>query len=124
MGIQEDLDSLRKDVPGCEVVAYADIDAGLVLVASSDSSPRRELLDELCGVAVRHFAKAAYPGLEAPDMALERSHNKPVQVFLRNLTEPTEVVCAICKPDTDLDAYITNARDLLDRTATASGDDA
>lgn len=115
MGIQEDLDALRQSVPGCDVVAFADIGTNLVLVASSEGSPRRELLDQLCGAAVGHFGKNAVADLDVPDIALDAEANGPVRIFMRDRSEPSDAICAICKPDVDIEAYLSNARDLLDR---------
>ena len=46
--VADTLDALRRDLPGCTLVAYGDLDAGLVLASSAADRPPREVLDALC----------------------------------------------------------------------------
>lgn len=48
MNVTEALQTLRRDLPGCALVAYGDLDARLVLASASDTRHPREVLDALC----------------------------------------------------------------------------
>lgn len=119
MGVEDELEALRADFPGCAVIAFADLDTRLVLVSSGESAARRDTLDRLCAGAVELFAMAERAGVTAPDTVL-RSEAGRIEVSLRDPNSPNDALCAICAMETDLGGYLSRARDVL-RTLGDSG---
>lgn len=124
MGVAEELQKLRQSEAGCRLVAFADIDAQLVLVSDSAETARRETLDSLCASATRIF-EASQTGtgdvLTGADTAVEVAGSE-MQIFLRNTADPTDVICCICAADTDAVQFITTARQALNDIASEGGD--
>lgn len=112
MGVAEELETLRADVPGCAVIAFADLQTRIVLVSSSEGAARRETLDSLCAGAVALFEAAARAGEPEADIAL-RSHGGMTEIALRDSERMDEALCAICTPGTDVSAYLARAREVL-----------
>ena len=55
--IGEELDQFRRSFPECVIVSLADLSTGMVLAASTRSEQPQEVLDALCGEAVRAIAR-------------------------------------------------------------------
>lgn len=125
MTVNEELETLRADRPGCDLVGYADLGSGMVLTSVGRNSRPRELMDALAAEAVALLDGASLPGLvdllspdadrldEAVVMAPDRAH-----VFVRSPVEPGEAIVVVCTPATPLDALISDARGLLRRFGT------
>lgn len=127
MSVTDELDSLRQAVEGCQLVAYADIDAGLVLVSSSATRASREVLDSLCAEAAGVFAAADMgdeaDGLTTADIGLSLSGDS-TRLFLRDVNEGSDAICIVCDPQTDVDLLLTRARTSLPHIFGALGDGA
>lgn len=105
----EQLDAAREAVPGCSVVAFADLSAGLVLCVSASRRPPQELLDQLCamavdlldGAAAKSALRALGPeGEEDPatvakvDCAIALPAGRSC-LFIRSATDPVEALCCL-----------------------------
>lgn len=51
MDVAAELDRLRQDVPGCDIVVLADLSTDMVLASSADLPPSQESLDKLTAIA-------------------------------------------------------------------------
>ncbi|MEM0934690.1 MAG: hypothetical protein AAF646_03765 [Pseudomonadota bacterium] len=120
MGVEDELGALRAAFPGCSIIAFADLEARIVLVSSSASTARRDTLDGMCSSAVAMFAAAERAGEHAADTVL-RSQNGSLEVALRDPVRRDDALCAICAPETDLDGYLLRARAVLDALAQEGG---
>lgn len=74
MSVQALLDKCRRDVAGCDIVAFGDYQSLLILRSSQDCHIRREALDTLCSEAAGGFTK-----LDA--IACSTAENKPLRTF-------------------------------------------
>lgn len=114
--VVDELNSLRKAVPGCDVVAFADLSTQMVLVTSSDRSIPREEMDALSaeGSAVLGRSKDGPLGLGRPGSAVVAT-STGLRIFLRASAEPSDALCCIAKSDLDVAAFLAQARPCLDR---------
>jgi hypothetical protein len=121
MDVSEQLDNLRNAFPECELMALADISAGLVLCASSGETRPREQLDAICaqarslldGAAAKDcLAAVRDEGAPAPQQALSLSDGR-LSLFLRSPHIPTDVLCCICRPDVDIATMAERGRAYL-----------
>lgn len=123
MNISAQLDGLRMAVSGCSLVAFGDLDARLVLRASSDKPRPQEQLDELCSQAAGFLSDAAgnavmtrvfgEPG-DAPTEAIVLTSDD-VRVFVRSPGPQADVVCCLCDSAMDAEGAIIAARRVLTR---------
>jgi len=114
--LQTQIDDLRASHPGCSLVAFADVEAGLVLLSSAAHVARREVLDSLCEKAVGLLTATAPAFDPTPDTAI-RATSDGVEIVLRDPTRPSDALCAVLTPDGDLDAYMRAARTVLAQQA-------
>ena len=121
MDITAELDAMRADVPGCALVAYADLSSQLVLSASAATNPVQEEMNALSQAAQLSldgaFAEAAAAswGGEGPaEMALLMTGDE-VRLFLRSPATKAEALIAVLAPDAELDAVLSRARATLVR---------
>ncbi len=121
MTVSEELDSLHAQFPACGTVAYADLAAGMVLVANSRSPLDRHALDALCAQAGCLLGENSAPplGSGAPAFALAREPGRLMLAF-KSPRQPTDALLCLAAPDLDLGAFQAAARDCLDRI-TADG---
>ncbi len=113
MTIADCLDALRSDIPGCQVAAFGDIAAHLILKASHDASVPREVLDRLCAEAADCFATA---------QGLEESGNVPqssvvlttldMRIYLR-APERADFLCLLCPLDSNPDLVLPKGKAVL-----------
>ncbi len=97
----EILRQLRKRLPDCELVLYADIASGTVLASDARLVHPQENLDTICACA-RAFLNA--PRLASHDLTNEAVFQTPTakRVFLRAFADPCEALACICGPDSDV----------------------
>ncbi|MCB1364013.1 MAG: hypothetical protein KDK02_07820 [Rhodobacteraceae bacterium] len=122
MSVMDNLDALRRALPGCSVVALGDLSAELVLCASHSGQVPQERLDSLCaaasallgapqaGRAARLMGAGAGRG---PDMAVVMT-GLDTRVFLRSPVDEADVLCCVCGRNVD----ITDAAELARSTLT------
>lgn len=114
------LDALRRVLPGCSVVALGDLAAELVLCASHAGQVPQERLDRLCATA-----SALLDGATGRDAATVLGAAKGVgldvatvltgletQIFVRSQVDRADVLCCVCARNVD----ITEAADLARST--------
>lgn len=125
MDIKDQLDSLRQKVDGCALVAFADIEARLVLVSSSDARASREVLDALCAEAALLFnvadAKGGENGLSGADTALNHDA-EGVRFFVRDTVGGSDVLCCVLSPDGKIDALVSESHATANAIFDTAGD--
>lgn len=112
----EDLDDLHSKFPQCETLAFADLSTEMILVTNSAAPQARETLDALCADAAKSLGKPGSPnfGEGESDTALIATRDQ-LTIFLRADGEPTDVLCAVCRPDLDVPAFLSAARPTLQK---------
>ena len=121
MEITAELDAMRADVKGCALVAFTDLSSQLVLCSSAASNPAQEEMNALSKAA--HLAlEGSFSESAAPSWGGEPAAQVAVlmtggdaRLFLRSPGNPAEALVAVCAPDTDLDAAVTEAQATLQR---------
>ncbi|MCA0869800.1 hypothetical protein LCL97_03085 [Seohaeicola saemankumensis] len=123
MSISAHLDGLRSAVPGCSLVAFGDLDARLVLRASSDRPRPQEQLDELCMQAASLLSNTAGETVmqrvfgETGEIPIEAVVLTPddVRVYVRSAAEQSDVLCCLCDSAMDAEGAIAAARRVLNK---------
>lgn len=122
MSVSNALDDLRAEIPGCSLVAFADLSSKIVLTASAATNPAREELDALSVAA--HLAldgavaEGAAPVFEdsganaGTAMLLSATE---ARVFMRSPGENPEALICVCAPDCNLEVVVDCARTTLKR---------
>lgn len=113
MSIADQLDAIHRDFPGCDVVAFADISARLMLCVNAANARPQEWLDRLCvtaadaldGPAAQAFGQGADRVTESVVLTDETA-----LAFVRSAEAPDDVLCCSCARDVDLDALLARAR--------------
>ncbi len=114
--VVDELDALRKKYEGCTALAFADLSTKMILVTDSGSNLRREALDALCAEAALLLSAGGEPVLaDRPSHKAYVASAAQLRVFLRSDHEPNDVLCCICSPKMDADAFTADACACLDR---------
>ncbi|MFA8440902.1 hypothetical protein [Yoonia sp.] len=112
----DELDALRDKYEGCAALAFADLSTKMILVTDSGSNLRREALDALCAEAALLLGANGKPALaDKPGDLASVASTAQLRVFLRAQSEPNDVLCCICGPKMDADAFVADACACLDR---------
>jgi hypothetical protein len=123
MSVSDALDDLRSEIPGCSLVAFADLSSRIVLTASSVMKPAREELDALSSAAhlaldgsVGEGASSLWgdAGEAAAETAMLLSASE-ARIFMRSPGENPEALICVCAPDSDLEMVVDCARVALKR---------
>jgi len=120
MSVSEILNDCRTAIPDCQLVAFIDLDASMVLSVSSVSKQRQERLDALSASASRLFSMPrvflagwlADNGNSSPQVAIVLSMAETT-AYVRSETEPREVLCLCGSPNSPVDAMIKAARSVM-----------
>lgn len=124
MSVTDALDAMRSELPGCALVAYADLKSGLVLSTSAAALPGQEELDRLSGAAqlaldggVAESAAAVWSKTadNAPADAALLLTGTEARVFLRAPGAAPEALICVCAPDGDLTRAVSAGRATLAR---------
>lgn len=112
----DELDALNGKFPGCETLAFADLATKMVLVTNSSNTRSREALDRLCAEAALTLGSPAAPPLgdSTCNTALTASRDA-ISIFLRADHEPSDVLCCVCSPGLDVQAFLAAAGPCLQR---------
>ncbi|NKX44435.1 hypothetical protein [Roseicyclus persicicus] len=103
---------LRRAVPACSLVVWADIDKGTVLAADGDLAYPQEHLDAL-GACAAQLLEVAAPGSgRQPDSALFAGPTG-CRVFFRVPGAPAEAICCLGGPVADPPALLDRLRGAL-----------
>ena len=124
MSVTDALDAMRSEIPGCSLVAFADLKSQLVLSASALGQPGQEELDALSNAAqlvlegaVAESAATVWSDAN-PDAAAETAMlltEAEARVFLRASGGAPEALICVCGPDSDLDLVLQQGRATLAR---------
>lgn len=117
MTVADCLDALRSDIPGCQVAAFGDVAAHLILKASHDTSVPRERLDGLCAEAARCFAMTE--GLGDPKSATQESivlTEQDMRVYV-HAQGCEDFLCLLCPLESDPDSVVPKGVAALARIA-------
>lgn len=122
MSVSDALDTLRSEIPGCSLVAFADLSSKIVLTASSATQPAREDLDALSAAAHLaldgSIADGAAPVLGGETALAETAmllSASEARVFMRSPGENPEALICVCAPDCNLEMVVDYARTTLTR---------
>ena len=128
MTVSEALDTLRSDVPGCTIAAFADLSSRLVLTSSASSKPMQDELNSLSAAAAEALdgalAEGSGPiwggdGTDKPDVAMLLT-GQEARVFLRSPDNVAEALVCVCAPDSDIAAVLNSGREALQRIVEAT----
>lgn len=123
MDVIEALDAMRSEIPGCSLVAYADLGSKIVLSASAISKPAQEELDRLSELAQVMLEGAVAEGAQpllrtGSDDAVAGTamllSGVDAKVFLRSAGEAPEALVCVCAPEADLRKVVDCGRSTLD----------
>lgn len=114
--VVDELDALSGKFEGCRTVAFADLSSQMILVTNSASKLSREVLDALCAEAIFMLGRSKKQafGTEPSTLAVVAGR-QDMYVFIRAAAEPHDALCCICAAETDLDAFVADARQCLER---------
>jgi len=124
MTVNEALDNMRAELPGCSLVAFTDLSSQLVLCASSAGRPAQEELDALSRAAQVALNGAVADGAGAlwdkeasgePAETAMLLTGAEARVFLRSSGDAPEALVCVCSADADLSAVVDSGRAALDR---------
>ncbi|SFS22228.1 hypothetical protein [Yoonia litorea] len=114
--VVDELNTLRDSVSGCQMVAFADLSAHMILVTDSKTSHPREVLDDLCDEAATLLGRRGVPALgETPSNTAVWATQASLRVFLRAPGEPNDVLCCVCAPNVNVGRLVAKASACLDR---------
>lgn len=123
MQIQDHLDQLLNDAPGCSLATYGDLSSGLILKWSAPSPCPREVLDQLSEQSAGCFAlldPALLPeGIPAPEYgrAVMAFTDRVTRVFARSAEAPDDIVGAVFAPQTDANVALDLTREAAEKLA-------
>ena len=119
MSINDTLDALRADNPGCETVVYGDLGARMVLCVSATHQQPQEVHDATIAKAAQILdgpiatgAASLLAGHAADGVVIHSAAG--VDVFLRTLSDEPELLCCRAAPDGDIAGLLNAARVCLD----------
>lgn len=122
MSVTDALDALRSELPGCALVAYADLKSKLVLSSSAIGQTGQEELDAQSNVAqlvldgvVAEGAGAVWSAMspEAPADVAMLLTGRDARVFIRAAGDAPETLICVCAPDSDLAEVVAKGRKTL-----------
>lgn len=115
MAIAEHLKALQDEFIDCQIAAYVDLSAKMVLSSSTQLAVPQEKLDLLCQKAAAILANedaatflsgdAAEP-LQSAIIVLGDS----VNVFHRSPADPDEALCCVCAVGVDIETFLSSAQ--------------
>ena len=119
MDVTARLDSLRADLVGCDLVAFADLTTQVVLCVSAAARHAQEELDALTSTAVSVLRGSVAEGGQAllgGASAQTVVSLTPVgmQVFLQSTNSDNEALICICAADADLAKTIARGSEALE----------
>lgn len=121
--VVDELDRLRKTSTGCQTIAFADLSAQMILVTDTQSTLRREALDALCEQAAFLLGEgdSLALGNHTSQLALMADRSS-LRLFLRASNEPNDVLCCVCTSDLDVDKFVADATDCLNRISSGNSE--
>lgn len=127
MSVSERLDELRAAVAECQLVAFIDLEARMVLSVSSQAKQPQEHLDALGESASRLLPMA--PNALTKCLSFQDDHALPdfavlmsdtnTHIFVRSSGEGHEALCCSCSRNAPVDTIIDKARAALSNAGDA-----
>jgi len=118
MPIADQLDDIHRDFPDCDVVAFADISARLVLCTNAANARPQEWLDRLCEAAAATLdgplSQALGQGGEKVNEGVVLTEEAAF-AFVRSPVAPEEALCCSCAPGIEIGALLARASAELSR---------
>ena len=118
MGVSEHLNAIRRDVPACRMVAFADLSANLVLESSAEQRLPQERLDALCTRARSlfgpHITGPAEALVAGPVARAVTSFAEGLLVIVRSAADPNEALICVCDRDADVSRLFSRASEALE----------
>ncbi len=118
MGVSEQLNAIRRDIPTCRMAAFADLSASLVLDSSAEQRLPQERLDALCararsllGPDISGNAEGVIGG---PVARAVTSFSEGLLVMVRSASDPNEALICVCDRDTDISRLFSRASEALE----------
>lgn len=106
------LAEFRDQLPDCELVVYADIGSGTVLLRDGALRYPQEYLDALCSCAAQIFRGGpSYDGV-ALDPVLFFGPTGG-RAFFQSSADPSAALCCIVGPDVDVASFLQAGRALM-----------
>lgn len=106
------LADFRERLPDCELAVYADIGSGTVLLSNGTLRYPQEYLDALCECAAQLFRQGVeFEGASADPILFFGPTGG--RAFFRSPQDPSEALCCICGPATDVSRLLDLARELF-----------
>lgn len=119
MDVNQELDDLRSEVAGCDLVAFADLSSKMVLCTSSATKRAQEDIDALTGAASMTLESGLAEGAETltggETSTAVTMTRKDIHVFLRNPAASNEALICVCSPDTDVSKVVDCGHATLER---------
>lgn len=128
MSVAKALDRLRDAVAGCELAAYADATANLVLRVSAQTPWPRERLDALCATGAVQIGVPRHPdvatalaacGYQFSDEVIVVRHSQSM-IFATNRANDADLICCVLAPDAPTETAARAASDTARRVAGAA----
>lgn len=124
--MSEELATLRDRVPGCSIVAFADLSTGMVLASSTAEKTTQERLDALCangreallGAVAQSLAAEFGAGSDSRLHVAIRAGGGSLACFVLAPQPAQEALCCVVSTYAPLDTLIAAATALLERTTT------
>jgi hypothetical protein len=106
------LASLRRAVPACTLVVWADIGKGTVLAADGNLAYPQEYLDALadCAALLLHIPG---PGTEGGARSAVFVGPTGSRIFFGMPDAPSEALCCLCSPVADAGALLETIRSVM-----------
>ena len=122
MDVAKRMQSLRDQFPECTLMAFADLEAGMVLSVSADTSRMQEEISSLCSTAKAVLDRQANGPMEALISngsnagVFEAVLTEPekVGVFLRSTIKQSDAFCCVCSGQISLARFLPAVRAALD----------
>jgi hypothetical protein len=127
--MSEELAAFRDRMPGCSIVAFADLSTGMVLASDTAQKITQEKLDALCadahaaliGAQRVSLARAFEPhSPQTPDVAVTATRAAKL-CFVRAPAASEEALCIVLSPQVAVMPVIEAAKSLLQRTVAEGG---
>ena len=120
MTVQDDLDQLRAQTPGCDLTAFGDLSSSLILRFSAENKLPREKLDQLCARAGRGFGVVGSEKDLMSEAVICFSESQ-TEVYARSSASPDDIICVALGSGHDIDTGAQAARGMALKMSEGNG---
>lgn len=127
MTIQDQLDTLCRKTPTCELAAYVDLNSGLTLRWSAQTKHPREEMDLMAAHAVAGFklvqtcTDKSEAAVDYPVHEIVHFNTRRAEVFARADRHSEDIVCAVTRQISDVATLLTNTSATIAKITEAEG---